>query len=315
VRCLESVAAQTHAHVEHIVIDAGSTDGTVELLRASGVRFVSEPDLGQADAINKGFALASGRYLGWLNADDVLSPEAIERVVAEFAAGPDVGWVYGDCEVHQEGRRVLRLRPPRRLGRRTLDNGNLIAQPGTLIARWALDRVGKVDEAFNLAMDYDLWVRLVDAGIRAAYVPETIAVFEIHDGSKTGSLGLSEFVREEALVLLKSGRPRQAALACGRAAAAAASRNGTIEPARLRVEVERVVREVAERIPALDPRVIASGAYAEAALLELHTSMRGFRHLAHPAAWRYGVTLRRVTSAARAGAPQMLGRVSARAAR
>ena len=315
-RCLDSIARQTYSNVEHIVVDGGSNDGTVELLRANGIRFISEPDLGQTNALNKGFAIASGAYLGWLNADDVLLPEAIERAVAAFAADADVGWVYGDCDVHRDGERSLRLRPPRRLGRHALDNGNVIPQPGTLIARWALDRVGNMDEAFNLAMDYDLWVRLLDAGIRAAYVPETIAVFEIHAASKSGSIGLSEFVREEALALLKSGRPREAALACGRAAAVAArNEHGMVEPAPLQSEVGRVLREVAERIPALDARVIASAAYAEAGVLELHSSLRGLRHLARPEPWRYGVTRRRMASAARLEAARVFGRAASRAAR
>jgi hypothetical protein len=315
-RCLDSVARQTHPHVEHIVVDGGSSDGTVELVRARGIRFVSEPDRGQADALNKGFALATGEYVGWLNADDVLVPDAIEKGVAAFAADPDVGWVYGDCDVHRDGKHVLRLRPPRRLGRRTLDGGNFIAQPGTLIALWALDRVGRIDDTFELAMDYDLWLRLVDAGIRAAYVPETLAIFEIHDDSKTGSIASYEFLCEEALVLLKSGRPCQAALAYGRATAAAAqSPEHVVEPERLRIEVERIVLELSERAPLLDPRVVTSAAYAEAGLLELHSSLRGLRHLARLEPWRYGVTRRRVATAACREAPRVFGRLASLAAR
>ena len=72
------------------------------------------------------------------------------------------------------------VRPPARLGRKTFDFGNRLTQPGTFVARWALDRVGPLDEEFQLAMDFDLWLRLLDAGVPAAYIPEALAVFEIH---------------------------------------------------------------------------------------------------------------------------------------
>ena len=102
VHCLDSVSAQTYKDVEHIIVDGGSTDGTVELARSRGLRVISEPDRGQTDALNKGFALASGDYLGWLNADDWLVPHAVEGIVTAFATNPEVGWVYCDCEIRKE---------------------------------------------------------------------------------------------------------------------------------------------------------------------------------------------------------------------
>src|SRR3954454_12381822 len=90
-RCLESVAAQTYPRIEHIVVDGGSTDGTVKELRKRGVRFVSEPDDGQTQAINKGFALARGDWLGWLNADDVLTTRAVELAVSGARETPGAG--------------------------------------------------------------------------------------------------------------------------------------------------------------------------------------------------------------------------------
>src|SRR5947207_680895 len=124
VRCLDSVSRQTYADVEHVVVDGGSTDGTVELARSRGLLVVSEPDRGQTDALNKGFALATGGYVGWLNADDWLVAEAIERIVDTFAANPRVGWVYCDCEIRQEGGNREVARPPDRLNKETLEFGN-----------------------------------------------------------------------------------------------------------------------------------------------------------------------------------------------
>jgi hypothetical protein len=298
-RCLDSVASQTHGRIEHIVVDGGSTDGTLELLARRGMPFVSEKDDGQTDALNKGFALAAGVYIGWLNADDVLLPHAVEQVVSAFAGSAEVGWVYGDCAFRRGNDCLVRERSTPVVRRQTLLSGNLITQPGSLIARWALDRIGPLDASFDLAMDYDLWLRLVDAGVRSAYVPTTLAIFEIHEGSKTGTVDPADFPREEALALLKSGRPRHAALAFGRAAAtAAADARGVIDGARLRVEIERLTVEASEHGLAGLGGIVASAAYAQAGLIELQRSLRGFRHLARLQPWRYGETRRQVAASA-----------------
>ena len=207
-RCLDSVAAQTYRQVEHIIVDGGSTDGTVELLERRGVRFISEPDSGQSNAINKGFRLAGGDLLGWVNADDALLPDAVEKVVAALRANPSAGWAYGPCKLEREGRPQVALRPPRRIRTNTLDSGNLISQPGFFATRQALERVGELDESFHLGMDYDLWLRLIDAGIAAVYVSATLAIYEVHDKSKTGSVEPSEWSSEWAKALFKSGRTR-----------------------------------------------------------------------------------------------------------
>ncbi|HEY2374044.1 MAG TPA: glycosyltransferase family 2 protein [Gaiellaceae bacterium] len=212
-RCLESVAAQTHPGVEHVVIDGGSTDGTVEMLEASGVRFVSEPDGGQTEAIAKGFAIASGQILTWLNADDELLPNA-----AACAAAANADWVYGDCIVVEGARRRM-WRPPPRFGNWEVDAGEMIPQPGCWFSRQALDSAGGLDTSFELAMDVDLWIRLLDSGVAAHYVGEPLAVFVIHPTSKTGALGKDQFQLEHARALAKSGRVRAASAAVGRATA------------------------------------------------------------------------------------------------
>jgi GT2 family glycosyltransferase len=299
VRCLDSVAAQTFSDIEHVIVDGGSTDGSVELVRSRGLPVISEPDRGQTDALNKGFALASGDYLGWLNADDMLVPEAVERVVETFAAKPEVGWVYCDCTIRREGGVDEVVRAPARLDKKTLEYGDRLTQPGTFVARWALDRVGPLDEEIHLAMDFDLWLRLVDAGVPAAYIPEALAVFEIHPSSKTGSVNLSEFYREESLALLKSGRRRQAAAGLGRAAAAAAQTGDE------RVDADRLP-ETIERFEGMavmwglesERRVLRPAAFAEAARLELQVSLRGVRHIARPTPWLSRTSLEMIGGAA-----------------
>lgn len=299
-RCLDSVSAQTYDDVEQLIIDGGSTDGTVELARSRGLRIVSEPDRGQTDALNKGFALATGEYLGWLNADDWLVPAAIQRIVDAFASNPGVGWVYCDCEIRQEDGAAEVARPPAHLGEKTLDYGNRLTQPGVFVARWALDRVGPLDEEIQLAMDFDLWLRLIDAGVPAAYVPEALAVFEIHSSSKTGSVDQSEFYREESVALLKSGRRLPAAAGLGRAAAAAAlTVEGRIESGRFAATIDRFEKMAIEWGLESELRVVRPAAFAEAARFELQVTPRGFRHLAHWALWSCGSSRRMVLRAAR----------------
>jgi hypothetical protein len=315
VRCLDSVSAQTHEEVEHIIVDGGSTDGAVELARSRGLQVISEPDRGQTDALNKGFALATGEYLGWLNADDWLVPEAIERVVGAVAANPGVGLVYCDCEIRREDGSGEVARPPARLSKKTLEFGNRLTQPGVFVARWALERVGPLDEDIHLAMDFDLWLRLIDADVPAAYVPEPLAVFEIHELSKTGTVDLSEFYREEAAALLKSGRRRAAAAGLGRAAAAAAlTADGRVDSARLRSTIERFENVAAEWELGAERGAVRPAAFAEAARLELQVSALGVRHLLRPAPWLSGASRRMILGAA-GRAPTVVGRRALRGLR
>jgi glycosyltransferase involved in cell wall biosynthesis len=308
VRCLDSVAAQTYGDVEHIIVDGGSTDGAVELARSRGLRVISEPDRGQTDAINKGFRLARGDLLSWLNADDLLVPGAIEAVVEVLREVPSAGWAYGDCEVQRNGVRELPIRPPHRIGRESLDCGSVLAQPGFFVTRWALDRVGELDDSLNLAMDFDLWLRLLDAEIDAVRVPTSLAVFELHDASKTGTIPSSEFFFEEGLALLKSRRTRQAGFAFGRAAAAATEK--PINVSALNREVERVLRDPRIADIGLDRRAADAGARTEAAVIAvLAGSPGGLRLLMRRDVWGIPEARGRLRLAFRRSLPVLAERV------
>jgi hypothetical protein len=295
--------------MEHVIVDGGSTDGTVDLARSRGLVVISEPDRGQTHALNKGFARATGDYLGWLNADDWLLPHAVERVVEAFAANQDAGWVYCDCEIRRgDGTTTEVAVAPTQLDKRSIDFGNRLTQPGVFVARWALDRIGPLDEEIHLAMDYDLWLRLLDAEVPAAHVPDALAVFEIHGLSKTGSVDLSEFYREEATALLKIGRRLAAAAGLGRAAAAAAlTADGRVDSGRLPEAIGRFERMAIDWGLAAESRVVRPAGYAEAARLELQVTPRGIRHLARPAPW-LSRTSRRMILRAAGRAPVSIGR-------
>lgn len=210
-QCLASVRAQTYPKIEHIVIDAGSTDETLDVLRASDVRWISEPDRGQSDAINKGLRLATGEIRGWLNADDELLPRSIELVVDAIRRTPAAGLVYGDIDQVTDGV-SHRVAPSPDFSSERLWQGNKISQPGTFWTRWAQEIVGEIDEEFHLAMDFELWLRFAKAGIPAVYLPEVLARFEVHDASKTGSQTALAFAEEEARALRKHGEIHGAAM-------------------------------------------------------------------------------------------------------
>jgi glycosyltransferase involved in cell wall biosynthesis len=285
-RCLESVAGQAYEPVEHIVVDGGSLDGTQALLRESHTRWVSEPDEGQADALNKGFALARGEVIGWLNADDELLPDAVATVVQTLAESPHAGWAYGNCEiVESNGHRHVR-RAGYVGGAESFFHSNPIAQPGVFLTRAALKRAGGVNASFALAMDFDLWLRLVDCGFPGAYIPATLARFEITDSSKTGSVPWYEFLREEALALGQSGRPRAAADKLGQSAAWAAQSNGTIAPRALRKAVVDALKWSARHKLQLRAGRVDGAAALAAARLEPPGTWAAVRHILRPAAWR-----------------------------
>lgn len=214
-RCLDCVRDQSYERIEHVVIDGGSTNGAVELLaERDGVRWISEPDRGQCDAINKGFfEQSSGELVVWLNADDLLYPDSVSRAVALFAEDPELGWVYGNLDVDRRGHRhVIRPAAQATLAELDFNNVGLIA-PGTTFARWALERVGRLDEELNMEMDLDFSIRLLQAGIRSRYTPEALALLEIYDGTKSGEVPKREIVEERHRIYLKHGMFQQAGAA------------------------------------------------------------------------------------------------------
>lgn len=175
---LESIFAQTYPHVECIVMDGGSTDGTLDIVREYRGRLtlaVGE-DSGQADAINKGWAKSGGDILTWLNADDLLLPDALEKAVEAFAGHPEAVVVYGDAESIDEEGKVIAPMPARPV---TLEEllvcyENPITQPASFSRRTALEKAGWIDTSFRTLFDYELWGRMVLVG-SLYYLPERLA--------------------------------------------------------------------------------------------------------------------------------------------
>jgi glycosyltransferase involved in cell wall biosynthesis len=165
---LESVRSQGYPGLEHLVVDGGSTDGTLELLeQAEGIRFLSEPDRGRADAVNKGVARTSGGVVGFLNADDRYEPGALRAVGAAFAADPDAAWVTGYCRiVDGEGREIRRaITAYKNLLLRHWSfplylTQNFVSDPATFARRTVLEEAGPLDQRYQISHDYDLWLRV-----------------------------------------------------------------------------------------------------------------------------------------------------------
>jgi glycosyltransferase involved in cell wall biosynthesis len=158
---IRSVLDQDYESLEHVVADGGSTDQTLEILaRYPHLRWLSEPDAGQSAALNKGFALARGEILAWINADDFYLPRAVSAAVEELLSS-GCGLVYADIlRVDEDGSNRRRVPShPWDLWHH-VNERNRIWQPAAFFTREAFEAVGGIDERYHLAMDYDLWLRI-----------------------------------------------------------------------------------------------------------------------------------------------------------
>ena len=200
---LASVREQDHP-VEHIVVDGGSTDGTVEILRRSeGIRWVSEPDRGLSHAMNKGIAMASGDVVGELNADDVYLPGALRAVAEAFEARPEAEWLTGRCPIidaqGREIRRPITAYKNALLARYSLAlylTQNFISAPATFFRTAALREIGGFDERYRISVDYDLQLKFARRG-DPIVLDRDVAAFRMVEGTLSMS-GFDEQFREHA---------------------------------------------------------------------------------------------------------------------
>lgn len=185
---VRSVLGQDYPNLEYTIVDGGSTDGSVDLIKKYADHlawWVSEKDKGQTDAINKGFARTRGDILAWINSDDTYEPGAVSAAVKYLQDNPDVGLVYGDANFIDEQERVIGKFAARQTDYLRLRRGYVHIPQQAAFFRGDLWRaVGPLDPSFYFAMDYDLWVRLA-ARAPIRYVPQLWANFRLHSGGKT----------------------------------------------------------------------------------------------------------------------------------
>jgi hypothetical protein len=199
---IKSVLGQDYPRLEYVVVDGASTDGTLDVLgRFDGaLRWVSEPDGGQAAAINKGFRLASGEILGWLNSDDTYEPRAVSAAVEHLRGHPADALVYGDAtHVDAAGREIG---PCAYVGPADVDRliheSDYIVQPAAFFRRSAFEAVGGLDESLHWGMDYDLWLKLARR-FPIAYLPRKLARYRQTGENKTALGRFDRFAEIERI--------------------------------------------------------------------------------------------------------------------
>ena len=195
---LKSLLDQNYPRLEIVVVDGGSTDNSVEIIRRYEARiswWVSEPDSGQTNALNKGFARATGDVVNWLCSDDVLLPGALETIGRSFVEEPDVDVVVGACRfVYPDPRRNRTERPTAR-SVEIMPSINPIPQQACFYRRALLDRKPALDESLHYAMDFDLWNYFASRGVRWHFLSEEIAEMRFSYENKT-TVGRARVTRE-----------------------------------------------------------------------------------------------------------------------
>ena len=183
---VESVLAQDYPQIEYLVMDGGSTDATLDILREYGNRLTvnSTKDAGQADAINRGFRRSTGEIFAWLNADDTYLPGAVSLAVRSLDEHPETAAVYGDALQVDEPGRVIGPYPTETFDRNRLNHTCFICQPACFLRREAFERAGMLNAGLHYALDYDLWIRLSRSQAMVR-IPGTLATSRMHSASKT----------------------------------------------------------------------------------------------------------------------------------
>lgn len=192
---IQSVLSQNYPSLEYIIIDGGSTDGSVDIInkyQRQLVYWLSEPDKGQGQAINKGFRKATGDVVGWLNSDDLYLPGALKSIGEYFASNPEVDVVYGNqLDIDEKGRVFRALRSLRFSRLALLSRGMTIPQPAAFFRKGVLEKTGYLDESLCWSVDYEFFLRIAFAGHCIQHIRQALVKFRYHETSLTalGKIG------------------------------------------------------------------------------------------------------------------------------
>ncbi|MDI6716896.1 MAG: glycosyltransferase family 2 protein [Actinomycetota bacterium] len=185
-----SVRQQDYPNIEHIIIDGGSTDVSLDIIKkyaaaSSNLTWISEPDRGQSHAINKGLRMAKGEIIGWLNSDDYYLPGAVSIAVDVLISNPGIGLVYGYCEkVDEQSNKTGLLKSPEFDRNLLFRNPDVIWQPTVFFRNDLLNKVGYLDEGLHFAMDYDFWLRMAKV-TDFKLVPQALAAYRFSSSCKS----------------------------------------------------------------------------------------------------------------------------------
>jgi glycosyltransferase len=207
---LRSVAMQSHSDIEHIIVDGASSDRTVERVRMHGAhvsKLVSEPDKGIYDAMNKGLALATGEFVGFLNADDMLATSDAISEITVAATPPGIGAVYGDLVYVRKDRtdEVVRYWRCGEFTPARLRFGWMPPHPTLYVRRALVAQLGRFDERMRIAADYDFILRYLGLpGIQVAYVPKVLVKMRTGGASNQSLAALVNKSREDLIALQRN---------------------------------------------------------------------------------------------------------------
>jgi len=199
-----SIRNQTYKNIEHIVIDGGSTDETLSILKkySNNLVWISEPDLGQSDAINKGWKLAKGDIIAYLNADDTYLPDTVGIAVNFFLKHPETGMIYGDGILSDEkGRFLINFTAGEFNIKNLIFCQDNILQPAVFLRKTVFETIGDVDADLHLAMDLDYWIR-TGLQYKVNYIPHQLATAKIYLDAKS-SAQMHKYVMEYEHILEK----------------------------------------------------------------------------------------------------------------
>ena len=211
--CIQSVLNQSYPYIEHIFIDGGSTDGTVDVLSSyqakypDRIRFISEPDKGPAEAWNKGWAMAKGDIFGWLGSDDTYEPDDVQTVVEFFRANPEAYFVFGDCNIINEKGEIIGKRETRDFDLEEIINGATIASPSSAFyKREVIEKVGLMDTRLQEGTEFDYWIR-VGKVFPVHRIDKVLSNFRAHKEKKFfGSKGaITRAFRQDFIVSRRYG--------------------------------------------------------------------------------------------------------------
>ena len=190
-QCIDGCLAQDVPGAEIVVVDGASTDDTTNVLASYGdkIRWVSEKDRGQSEAINKGIRMAKGELIAWINSDDYyVGPTALGSLLDAFEAEPNVDIAYGNGIRVDASGAVLgdyRAHVVANVAQIVTHPASFVLQPSLMFRRALFLEVGGVDESLHYTMDYELWIRMFTAARKARYVPATIACARYHADAKS----------------------------------------------------------------------------------------------------------------------------------